>query len=73
MTTEDSPLGKALPGRIVVVDNGGREILTGLRATRKICMQIPLYFPFGLLLQLLPLPMGAQKGQRGCDGNAGEN
>ena len=73
VTSEDSPLGKVPAGKIVVVDKASREVLTGLRATRKICMQVPLYFPYGLLLHLLPSRMGADEGQRGCDGDSFES
>ena len=68
VTTEDSPLGAVSKGKIVVVDKGNKAVLTGLRATRKICMQIPLYVPFGLLLHLLPMRRIAGKERRGSDG-----
>lgn len=68
VTTEDSPLGAVPRGEIVVVDRRSNAVLTGLRATRKVCMQIPLYFLYGLLLHLLPSRIIAGKETQSCTG-----
>ena len=73
LTTKDSPLGAVSKGTIVVVDKGNKAVLTGIRATRKIRMQIPLYYLYGLLLHLLPSRVVARKEHRGCDGGACES
>ena len=72
LTTEDSPLGQIPAGKIVIVDKRSNEVLTGIYATRKVCMQIPLYFLYGLLLHLLPIRVIAGIGKRGCDADACE-
>ena len=72
VTTEDSPLGAVPKGEIVVVDKTRPSVLTGLAATRKVCMQIPLYFPFGLLLHLLPHRMVARREMRSRGAGARE-
>ena len=69
VTTEDSPLGAVRRGEIVVVDKRSNAVLTGLRATRKVCMQIPLYFLYGILLHLLPIRTPGARRARGCDGD----
>ena len=71
-TTEDSPLGAVSKGEIVVVDKGSGTVLTGLAATRKVCMQIPLYFLYGLLLHLLPIRTPGAGRRKECDGDACE-
>ena len=71
VTTEDSPLGTVRRGEIVVVDKAERTVLTGLAATRKVCMQIPLYFPLGLLLHLIPVRTPGARRARGYDGDVG--
>ena len=70
LTTEDSPLGEVPAGRIVVVDKRNNRIHTGVYATRKVCMQIPLFFPYGLVLHALPIGVLGGKAKRACDGDA---
>ena len=72
VTTRDSPLGAVPKGEIVVVDRDREEVLTGLPAARKVCMQIPLYFLYGLLLHLLPSRIIAGRETRSCTGRSGE-
>ncbi|MDE0059198.1 MAG: hypothetical protein OXI22_05675 [Defluviicoccus sp.] len=54
LSTDDSPLGPVPPGEIVVVDGNNGRAFAGIRATRKLCLQVPLLFPYGLALYLLP-------------------
>ena len=72
VTTSDSPLGKVPAGKIVVVDNRNDGIYTGIYATRKVCMQIPLFFLFGLVLHVIPIEAIAGRENAGCDGDACE-
>ena len=53
LSTEESPLGKVPPGEIVVVEGNSGRAFSGIRATRKLCLQIPILFPYGLVLHLL--------------------
>ena len=54
LSTGDSPLGPVPPGEIVVVDKESGNAFDGIRAMRKLCLQVPLLFPCGLALYLLP-------------------
>ena len=51
-STEHSPLGEVPVGEIVVVDRRRKRLFTGVFATRRICMEVPLLLPLGLLLYL---------------------
>ena len=73
VTTADSPLGAVPAGEIVVVDKRNNEICTGICATRKVCMQIPLFFLFGLVLHLVPIRATAGSKRKGCDEDACES
>ena len=52
LSTARSPLGAVPKGRIVVVDTRDNRVFTGIYATRKVCLQVPLFFPYGLLLSI---------------------
>ena len=54
LSTDDSPLGKVPPGEIVVVDRKSGRAFAGTRATARLCLQIPLFFAWGLVLYFLP-------------------
>ena len=54
LRTDDSPLGAVPPGEIVVVEQHGNRVFTGMDAVRKVCLQIPLLLPYGLVLGLSP-------------------
>ena len=54
LRTDDSPLGKVPAGEIVVVDKRSDRTYAGIQATRKACLQIPLFFFYGVVLCLLP-------------------
>ena len=71
-STERSPLGEVPAGKIVVVDDRSNRIFTGIYATRIVCLQIPLFFLYGLLLCLSPIRRLVGKEEQGCNGNACE-
>lgn len=70
--TDFSPLGEVPVGEIVVVDEESRRVFTGVYATRKVCLRIPLLFPYGLLLYIPPIRTLVGKSQPGCNGDACE-
>ncbi len=70
--TDESPLGEVPVGEIVVVDKANKRIFTGAFATRKVCLQIPLLLPLGLVLFLPPVLRMAGRGKTGCNGEACE-
>ena len=72
LSTADSPIGAVPKGRIVVVDTRDSRIYTGIYATRKICLQVPLYFLYGLLLTLPAVRWLAGRDDPGCNGDACE-
>ena len=55
LRTDESPLGVVPIGEIVVVEKKNNKIFTGVFATRKVCFQIPLLLPYGLVLFLPPI------------------
>ena len=52
LLAEDSPLGPVPKGEIIVVEKKTREMFSGVYATQKVCLQIPLFFLYGLALYL---------------------
>ncbi len=72
LSTASSPLGDPPKGRIVVVDTRDNQVFTGIYATRKVCLQVPLFFVYGLLLSLPPVRWLAGRDNPGCNGDACE-
>ncbi|MXZ74931.1 MAG: hypothetical protein F4207_15905 [Gemmatimonadetes bacterium] len=72
LRTDPSPIGEVPAGEIVVVENRTDRIFTGIYATRKVCLQVPLLVPFGLLLYLPPVLKIAGRRKMGCNGDACE-
>ena len=72
LSTEHSPLGEVPVGEIVVVDRRRKRLFTGVFATRRICMEVPLLLPLGLLLYLPPVRRIVGKRNQGCNGDACE-
>ena len=72
LRTDDSPLGKVPVGEIVVVEKESARAFTGVYATRKVCLQVPLLFLYGLALYLPPIRILLGKGKQGCNGDACE-
>ncbi len=68
LSTEEPPTGELVKGEIVLVSNDGLAFTRGY-AIRKICLNIPLYFLWGVALFLPPLLTIASKGKAGCNGD----
>ncbi len=66
----ESPLGEVPIGEIVVVDKRSKAIFTGIEATRKTCMQVPLFVFYGLLLYIPGIRMIAGGGKQQCEDDA---
>lgn len=71
ISTDDSPIGPVPRGEIVVVDDSG-SVFAGVYATRAVCMQVPAYMPYGLLLHIPLVRRVADGGKPGCNGDACE-
>lgn len=69
ISTEVPPTGELVKGEIVLVSNDGLVFTRGY-AIRKICLNIPLYFLWGIALFFPPLLKMASKGKAGCDGDS---
>ncbi|MDE2846328.1 MAG: hypothetical protein OXO51_06455 [Gemmatimonadota bacterium] len=72
LRTDRSPIGEVPAGEIVVVENRTDRTFTGIYATRKVCLQVPLLVPLGLLLYLPPVLKIAGRRKMGCNGDACE-
>ena len=72
LRTDESPLGEVPVGEIVVVEKRSARAFTGIYATRKVCMQVPLLCPYALALFLPPIRAIAGRGKPGCNGDACE-
>ena len=72
LRTDESPLGVVSIGEIVVVEKQNNRIFTGVSATRKVCLQVPLLVPYGLVLFLPPILKFAGRKKTGCSGDACE-
>lgn len=69
VSTEVPPTGELEKGEIVLISNSGQAFTRGY-ATRKICLNIPAYFLFGLILFFPPFLKLASKGKAGCNGDS---
>ena len=72
LRTDDSPLGEVLVGEIIVVEKESSRAFTGVYATRKVCLQVPLFFLYGLALYLPPVRTLFGRDRKGCNGDACE-
>ena len=72
LRTDDSPLGAVPVGEIVVVDERSSRTFTGVYATRRVCLQIPLFLLYGLALYRPPLRMMVGRDKQGCNGDVCE-
>ena len=70
LRTDHSPLGEVPVGEIVVVDERRRRLFTGVYATRKVCLRIPLLCLYGLLLYVPSIRNRAGKSNPGRNGDA---
>ena len=71
-STGPSPLGEVPIGEIVVVDRLRKRLFTGVFATRRVCMEVPLFLPLGLLLYVPPIRRIVGRRNPGCNGDACE-
>jgi len=67
-STDTPPSGELNKGEIALVSEHG-EVFTHGYAMRKICLNVPAYFPLGLLLFFPPFLHLASKGRAGCNGD----
>ena len=72
LRTDDSPLGEVPAGEIVVVDTLESRVFTGVYATRKVCLRLPLLFFNGLLLFVPLIRKLVGKSNPGRNGDACE-
>ena len=72
LRTDDSPLGEVPVGEIVVVESERSRVFTGVYATRKVCLQVPLFYLWGLALCLPPVRALFGRDKQGCNGDACE-
>ena len=72
LRTDGSPLGAVPVGEIVVVEKQSGRTFTGVYATRKVCLQVPVLLPYGLALYLPPLRDMVGRDKPGCNGDACE-
>ena len=70
LRTDDSPLGVVPVGEIVVVEKESGRTFTGVYATRKVCLQVPPLFLYGLALYLAPVRILFGREKQGCNGDA---
>ena len=72
LRTDESPLGAVPVGEIVVVEKESGRAFTGVYATRKVCLQVPLLYLYGLALYLPPVRALFGRDRQGCNGDACE-
>ncbi len=68
LSTDVPPCGPLDVGEIAVAHTASGRVYTGIDATREVCMQVPVYAPYGLLLHL---PLARRFFGRGRAGGAG--
>lgn len=68
LMTSGSPAGTVPAGEIVVVDRRREKLLTGIYATRTVCLHVPAFFVFGLLLQIPFVRKALDRQGDGCRG-----
>ena len=72
LTTSESPQGEVPIGEIVVVEKNDNKFYTGVYATRKVCLQIPSYFLYGIALFIPFVRNIVGKNKPGCNGESCE-
>ena len=70
LRTDVSPLGDVPIGEIVVVEESSNRIYTGVFAIRKICLQIPCFYLYGLVLYFPIVRNAVGRRKMGCNGDA---
>ena len=69
ISTETPPTGELEKGEVVVISDKSKVYTEGY-AQRVICLNIPVFFIFGLILLLPPIVKAASKGKAGCNGDS---
>ena len=69
---DESPLGEVPIGEIVVVDETDKRVFTGVYATRKVCLNVPILYLYGLALYLPFIRNMVGRNKPGCNGDACE-
>jgi len=72
ISTANPPTGKLQIGEIAVLDKRNHKIYTGGYASRRICLNIPLYFLIGLMMYFPPIFKLFDKNKAGCNGSSCE-
>ena len=70
ISTEVPPCGELELGEIAVIDKRNQKIYTGGYASRVICLNVPAYYPIGLLMYLPPIFKLFDRGKHGCNGDS---
>lgn len=68
-TTEASPMGEPAIGDIHVVDHLTAKVYSGAYATQVVCLNIPAYWPMGLLMKLPFFFKQVASQKPGCNGD----
>lgn len=68
LSTETPPTGALEIGDIAVYDYQSQQYFTGIYAVRKVSMQVPAYYIYGLLLYIPFIRNLAGKNKVGCNG-----
>lgn len=68
LSTEIPPTGELVKGEIALISDKGQVFTRGY-ATRKICLNIPVYFVIGVILYFPPFLKIASKNKAGCNGD----
>ena len=55
-----------------MVDDTAQRVFAGVYATRSVCMQVPAYLLYGLVLHIPPLRRILGRGKQRCNGDACE-
>lgn len=69
ISTEVPASGELEPGEIAVFEYATSKYFTGVYATRKVSLNVPAYFLYGLLLFFPSVRKAASKGKVGCNGD----
>jgi hypothetical protein len=68
ISTDIPPTGNLPKGEIAVLHYASNKYYTGAYATRKVCMYVPVYFLYGLLLYIPIIKNILNKNKHGCNG-----
>ena len=71
-STKTSPLGLVPKGEIFVQDVRTNKILKGIYATQKICLNVPLFYLYGILLYISPIRKLMERRPTPCKDDACE-